>query len=185
MEEENKATNGWQQDPKTGRKWRPVTSDELERANKIYADLNEAEQNEAESIKNDNVPGHYISQSDRGYQTRKDEIPSSKEDVEPNQEIVDSIARKLIHAYVFSLNPQLANEYWAKQSQHTQGEVSDEEFKQSEQSVIKFLNQANEDDFSPVDEVTLVQQAKKLARIEDEKVRDERIHALIDPLLEE
>jgi ribonucleotide monophosphatase NagD (HAD superfamily) len=131
------------------------------------------------------VTGHYIDQTGRGYQTKRDEITSSKEAVEPNQEVVDNIARKLIHAYVFSLNPQLANGYAAKLSQHADGEVTDEEFKQSEQSVIQFLNQANENDFSPVDEITLVQSAKKLARIEDEKVREERIHALIDPLLEE
>jgi hypothetical protein len=85
MDEENKAENGWQQDPNTGRKWRPVTNEELERANKIYADLEEADQKEAERHKNDNVTDHYIDQTDRGYQTRRDEITSSKEDVEPNQ----------------------------------------------------------------------------------------------------
>lgn len=187
-EEENKGVNGWQKDPETGRKWRPATNEELERANKIYTQLEEADreeerQKEDQLLDSPELPYIPITQHNRDFSNYED--VNSEEGKEPDLQLVDDIARKLIHAHVFSLNPQLANEYAAKQSQRDQGEVTEEQFQQTEKSVIHFLNQANEDEFSPVNEGTLVQQARVLAKIEDETAREERLNNLIDPLLEE
>jgi len=208
-EEENK-NQSLQTDPETGRRWRPISDDERARAAEIYAKM---EADEAAEIEENNLystVSAYIDSDGKPHQVQvnkitgeKRDVPlpglgynneirveqdseeSSKETYKPNQEDIDEISRVLIHAHVFSLNPDLARQYDEALRKFKNGEMKDEDFQKEENNAISFLNTMNSEVSYPVDERDLVTQARGIASIEDTKRRGEVLDDLISPLLEE
>ncbi len=175
-------------DSDTGRVWHKITSEEIKRAADIYRSLEAAE--EIDTLTNISDPLVQTYFSSDGKTRAEDHQHGFNNEInsdggKPSPRVLSAINRTLIYANVYTLNPDLGNEYLHAVAQRKEKMISKDEFRKKEGEVVSFLNQAHESGFAPSNQQKLYEQALEIAEIPSIIMRSFELNRIVTSLLSE